>query len=121
MQCVTSLINTRNDELKPDVCLYPNSVEFSEPYDILKMSEMPLLAIEVVSPKQGLDDIVAKFQAYFSLGVKSCWLVTPTVKSITVYSQPNHFKTFDVNDDTEVVDDVLNIRIPLQKIFKVRH
>ena len=42
--------------------------------DILRMSEMPLLAIEVLSPKQGIYDILEKFKLYFSLGVQSCWL-----------------------------------------------
>jgi Uma2 family endonuclease len=105
------------EELKPDICLYPNSVWFSEPTDILRMLEMPLLVIEVISPKQGFDDILAKFTAYFALGVKSCWLVMPAVKSIAVYSQPNDFKNFDMND-SEVIDEVIDIHLPLQKIFR---
>jgi Uma2 family endonuclease len=51
------------EELKPNVCCYPNSVGFKSD-DILKMSEMPLLAIEILSPKQTIDDILAKFKAY---------------------------------------------------------
>jgi Uma2 family endonuclease len=105
------------DELVPDVCVYPNTVKFIHVGDILKMPEMPLLAIEVVSPKQGLDEIINKFKAYFALGVKSCWLAIPTVESITVYSGPTNFKLFDVKRDTEVVDEVLDIHLPLQPIF----
>jgi Uma2 family endonuclease len=105
------------EELKPDVCIYPHSIGFSEPTDILKMLEMPLLAIEVVSPKQGIDDILAKFKAYFALGIKSCWLVVPAIKSIATYSQPKDFKAFNMND-TEIIDDVIDIRLPIQKIFE---
>ncbi|RKZ44977.1 MAG: hypothetical protein DRR16_30460 [Candidatus Parabeggiatoa sp. nov. 3] len=103
------------EELKPDICLYPNSVGLKR-RDVLRMPEMPLLAIEVVSPKQGIDDILAKFDAYFALEVKSCWLVTPTLQIVTVYSEPDNFKTFD-KMATEVIDDILDIRVPLQKIF----
>lgn len=49
------------EEIKPDVCLYPKR-GLLQPKDILKMKEMPLLAVEILSPKQGLYDIVEKFR-----------------------------------------------------------
>ncbi len=105
------------EELKPDVCLYPAQRRgLCKPRDILKMSEMPLLAIEILSPRQGMDDILAKFQVYFALGIKSCWLVVPAIEVITVYSAVDNFKSFDKGDQ-EVVDEVLNVRIPVGKIF----
>lgn len=110
---------TAKEELKPDVCLYPAIRScLSKPLDILKMSEMPLLAIEILSPKQGMYNILAKFQAYFTLGVKSCWLVAPDNESITVYSSLENFKIFDVRRDTEVADQILDIHLPLQPIFR---
>jgi hypothetical protein len=36
--------------------------------------------------------------------------------SLTIYSQPGQPKTFDVNDN-EVIDEVMDIRLPAQKIF----
>jgi Uma2 family endonuclease len=80
------------------------------------MTEMPLLAIEILSPKQTIDDIIAKFKAYFALGVKSCWLVTPSIRAIAIYSQPNNFKTFGMND-TEMIDSVLDIHLAIQNVF----
>lgn len=104
------------EELKPDICLYPNTI-WTQRRDVLKLTEMPLLAIEVISPKQGIDDILAKFDAYFSLNIKSCWLVTPALESVTVYAKSNCFKTFDM-DDHEVIDEVLDIGFPVHKIFR---
>jgi Uma2 family endonuclease len=50
------------EELKPDICLYPKTEKSGfRKRDILKMSDMPLLAIEIISPKQGIDDILTKF------------------------------------------------------------
>jgi Uma2 family endonuclease len=108
------------DELKPDICLYPNHVGLSELTDILKMSEMPLLAIEILSPKQGIDEILAKFKAYFTLGVKSCWLVTPALKTISVYSAPSSTGSnlFDARRDSELIDEVMGIHLSIQKIFR---
>jgi Uma2 family endonuclease len=107
------------DELKPDVCLYESHLGLSKPDDILRMSKMPLLTIEILSPKQTIDDILNKFKAYFALNVQSCWLVIPILESITVYSQRiDNFKLFEAKGDTEVIDEGLDIRLPLQNIFK---
>lgn len=107
------------EELKPNVCLYPKGTFGLRRRDLLRITQMPLLAIEIISPKQYLDDILAKFEAYFALKVKSCWLVTPVLESITVYSQTlDNFRPFEVTrGDTEVVDEVLGIRLPLSKVF----
>jgi len=104
------------EELKPDISLYQGRRELESPDDILKMTEMPLLVIEVLSPKQTIDEILAKFKAYFALGIKSCWLVTPAIRAIAIYSQPSTFITFGMND-TEMVDKVVDIHLPIQKVF----
>lgn len=104
-------------ELIPDMCLYPVGHLKKRGRDLLKVSELPLLAIEVISPKQGSDDILAKFEAYFTLGVKSCWLVDPSVDVVHVYPQMDQHKTFDMSD-TEVIDEVMDIRLPIREIFE---
>jgi Uma2 family endonuclease len=105
------------DELKPDICLYPASQRgLSKPRDKLKIAEMPLLVVEILSPKQGIDDIVAKFQVYFALGVKSCWLVAPEIEVVTIYSSISNFTSF-AKADAELIDEILNIQLPIGKIF----
>jgi len=104
------------DELKPDICAYPSENGFQE-FDIIKMTNMPLLAIEILSPSQGTKELKDKVRAYFDLGVKSCWLVIPDVQLITVYAKPGQFKNFDVQHDTEVVDEVMDIHLPIAKVF----
>lgn len=42
------------DEIKPDVCLYPKR-SLSRPFDILRISEMPLLVVEILSPRHGTE------------------------------------------------------------------
>ena len=101
------------EEIKPDICLYPKRGR-SQPRDILRMKEMPLLAIEILSPKQGSYDILEKFKAYFVLGVTPCWLVDPAVRTITVYAANDEWETFS---SQEVVDEQLGIRLPLHEVF----
>ncbi len=103
------------DEVKPDICVYSNEIGFQES-DIVKMTDMPLLAVEILSPSQGTKELKDKIHAYFDLGVKSCWLVIPDVQLITVYEKSGQFKNFDMND-TEVVDEVMDIHLPIAKVF----
>ncbi len=102
------------EEIKPDVCIYPKR-KMNLLDDILRMSEMPLLAIEVLSPKQGVYDILEKFKLYFALGVQSCWLVIPNTRTVLVYSAADSFATFGTG---EVIDKLLGIQIPIEEIFE---
>ena len=100
--------------MEPDVCLYPyRTLNFRT--DTLRMTEMPLLAVEIVSPVQGMLEIMDKFRVYFALGVKSCWLVLPTIQSVTVFTSPDDSTTHDSGD---LVDPNLNITLPIHAIFR---
>lgn len=101
------------DELIPDVCLYPRTSIID--LDILQMSEMPQVVIEVISPRQGSHSIVQKFQAYFALGIQSCWLVDPTTAVVRIYHPHESPKTFASGD---VIDNVAKIKVPLVEIFE---
>lgn len=101
------------EEIKPDICLYPKRGIY-RPTDILRMKEMPLLAVEILSPRQGVYDIVEKFKVYFELGVKSCWLVEPILGTVTVYATIDKYRTFS---EGEVTDETLGIRLALEQIF----
>jgi Uma2 family endonuclease len=81
------------------------------------MTEMPVVALEVLPPKQGIDDILAKFEAYFALSIKSCWLVAPSLETITVYASMEDYKSYGTHE-SEVVDEVMDIHLPIHKIFE---
>ncbi len=104
---------TEIKELKPDICLYPPR-GLMRADDLLKMTEPPLLIIEIVSPKQNLYDLIQKFKLYFALGVQSCWLVEPMLNVVSIYPDMQHSQSFVSG---EVIDSTLNIRIPIAQIF----
>lgn len=102
------------DELIPDVCIYPKR-SMSTPHDILWMTEMPLLAIEVLSPRQGTYTILQKIEAYFLMGISSSWLVEPGTRVVHVYSGPSTRTTFSQGN---VLNNQLNIELSLAEIFE---
>ena len=62
--------------------------------DQIVMEQMPLTTIEILSPTQALNDLVAKARAYFQAGVKSCWIVLPEQQGVFVYSSPTAYVYF---------------------------
>ncbi|ETW95620.1 MAG: hypothetical protein ETSY1_29865 [Candidatus Entotheonella factor] len=101
------------DELVPDLALYPKR-PLSLPHDILRMTEMPILVIEILSPRQGTASILGKFEAYFALGIPSCWLVDPLTQTVHVYRSPTDRTTFSTGD---VADTSLHSHTPIAEIF----
>ncbi len=102
-------------EFKPDIALY--SLEqgidsFSK--DILRMTDMPLCAIEILSPRQFIESILEKFQIYFNAGVQSCWLVLPNARTISVYTD---FDTVHSYSKENLYDEKLNLEMALSNIF----
>jgi Uma2 family endonuclease len=106
-------------ELKPDIALYyAENLHYLDPaeeIDLIRVETMPLLCIEIILPSQSSRFLLAKFRAYFAMGVKSCWYVDPNLKLIKVYSSLKDSEVF--SEKGEVVDKTLDIRLPLGKIF----
>jgi Uma2 family endonuclease len=109
-------------ELKPDVCAYLKRPVIPEgKNDLIKVSQMPDLVIEILSPRQSVCYLVRKTKAYFELGVRTAWLVNPDQKIITVYSLPSHHlrgKTFALDTTPEVIDEIIDIRFLMREIFE---
>ena len=104
--------------VKPDVSVYPNLAEDWDT-DIIFITEPPIIAIEVLSPKQAMTDITDKINnIYFPAGVKSVWIVLPLLQSVTI-AVPNMPKiTFS---DGIIKDPITGLEIPINIIFRKTH
>ncbi len=99
-------------EYKPDLCVYPYK-ELDRKHDIIKMQDLPLSAIEIVSPTQLPQAIVTKIETYLEAGIQSCWMVLPYPTTITVYNI-NSEKSFI---EGNIVDEIIGIELPIENIF----
>jgi Uma2 family endonuclease len=109
-----SSIEINGKEYIPDISVYPKR-KVDRLHDIVKMTDMPLLAIEIISPTQGTLELMNKFDIYFEGGIKSCWLVDPLPGSVVVLNSPDKAQTFTSG---EVIDEVVNMRVPIDELFK---
>ncbi len=113
---VFSELTLKIDEKKymPSICLYPKrNVDLLLP-DSLEVTEMPVLAIELLSQTQTIEDILDRFHAYFTAVIKSCWLVIPVGGAVVVYSSPEQAQRFTSGD---IIDEQLNIQLPIEELF----
>ncbi len=104
-------LDINGKEYKPDLALYPleqQPLDFLE--DELRMTDMPLCAIEILSPRQFMESITDKFKVYFAAGIQSCWLVIPTTRMVLVYHDMQNIKPFNAG---KIVDEALSIELPL--------
>ncbi len=99
----------------PDVSVYP-LMDFTPGNDEIRLTTMPLVAIEILSPTQQLTDLIVKSYRYFEAGVKSYWLVLPDLTSIYVFSAPNEYEVYAKKGILR--DAQLDIELQLEDIFK---
>lgn len=98
----------------PDISLYPKRKVTFGSGDIIRMTEMPLMVVEILSPSQGSQEILDKFRIYFGAGIISCWLVVPVVRSVAVYSNMETSQIFYTGD---IIDTVSDIHLSVESVF----
>jgi Uma2 family endonuclease len=78
----------------PDVTIFPISPSDWE-NDELRSKDAPILAIEILSPKQASGVLTKKIRTnYFKAGVKSAWIVFPDLKNIVVLHPNGNIQTY---------------------------
>jgi Uma2 family endonuclease len=98
----------------PDLCVYPKlDVDYQR--DVVRMTEPPLLAVEILSPTQPQQDVMDRINDMLGAGVESCWLVQPSTESITIFT--GNAKPTTVSTGT-LHDPATGIEIDLANIFE---
>ncbi len=104
--------------VKPDISVYPNLIEDWDT-DVIFIAEPPVIAIEVLSPKQAMTDITDKINTiYFPAGVQSVWIIVPLLQTVTIRTPDGKKITFS---DGIIKDPIVNIEIPFDQIFRKKH
>ncbi len=101
--------------VKPDVSVYPNLPEDWDT-DVIFITEPPIIAVEVLSPKQAMTDITDKINnIYFPAGVQSVWIIVPLLQTITIRTPDGKKITFS---EGTIKDPITGIEIPFDQIFR---
>jgi Uma2 family endonuclease len=100
-------------EVTPDLCVYPRTrVDYAR--DEVRVTEPPLVAVEIASPTQGTQGLLDKIQFMLDAGVQSCWLVQPALRTITVFGGDMQPETHDTGT---VTDPATGLNVALDDVF----
>jgi len=78
---------------------------------------IPNLAIEVVSPTELFNEVLAKKNEYLELGVEQVWVVVPASNEIHVWSAANQCQVLKIGDELDGGDLLPGFRLALASLF----
>ena len=79
---------------------------------------IPDLAVEVVSPNEGFEAVLAKTREYFEIGVEQVWIVSPLGKQLHVYDSPTCVRILAPPEDFDGGPLLPGLRLPLETLFR---
>ena len=97
----------------PDISVYPREPADYR-HDEVTRAELPLVAVEILSPTQSHQGVVEKAELYLRHGVKSCWIVSPPLRTVTVLLPDGREEVFHRG---AVTDPVVGLTADLSKVF----
>lgn len=100
-----------------DICYVAADLAKKESDDTTMIDGPPILAVEILSPSDKQEEIVAKVDEYLASGVKLVWLVDPHFKTVVVY-QPEQQPEMFAGDDSLSADPHLpGFEVRVSQIF----
>jgi Uma2 family endonuclease len=105
---------------RPDVAFVSNA---RWPYNRHAPSEaawdvVPDLAIEVNSPTNTANEIIAKIHEYFRAGVRRVWVVYPNARTVYLYESPKEVKILGTGDVIDGAPLLPGFQLPLAALFE---
>ena len=99
----------------PDVAIYPK-MAFNWQNDEVRLTIPPLVAFEIISPRQAITDITDKMEKiFFPAGVKSVWIIVPSLEVVQIVLQNGKKQTFTSG---EIEDKATGIKLLFSDIFE---
>jgi len=80
---------------------------------------VPLLAVEILSPRDTVEEIGEKVDAYLKAGVLLVWEVSPKYEAVTVHRPGMPPELFNVTQDLTAEPHLRGFRIPVADIFEI--
>jgi Uma2 family endonuclease len=77
----------------------------------------PDVAIEVISPSNDYEDLMAKTIEYLEAGARQVWLVSPTAQTVTIYRSLTDIRAFGPGDEIDGGEALPGFRCPVAELF----
>jgi Uma2 family endonuclease len=98
----------------PDICIYhKRAVDWTAEED--PITEPPLIAVEIISQSQSIDELVRKGEGYLAAGVGAVWIVAPSLQTFFVMKANTKIEPYTRGT---IKDDATGIEIRVDEIFQ---
>jgi Uma2 family endonuclease len=79
---------------------------------------IPDIAVEVISPNEGFEAVLAKIREYFQVGVQQVWIVSPLGKQLYIYDSPTRVRILAPPEELDGGPLLPGFRLPLKTLFR---
>lgn len=101
-----------DEGITPAICAYPKAkIKPNFLRDISRFGEMPILAIEVISAGQNIQDLLEQAEILVTRGVKAVWTIEPFSGSIFVTDSAGEKVFYNQAVESE------GVKVDFKKIF----
>ncbi len=101
-----------------DVAYVSADVMARQTEDMTIVDGVPLLAVEILSPNDVLEDVDDKIDAYLAAGVPLVWVVSPRRRTVTVHAPGAEPALFDVRQELSAEPHLPGFRVPVRRLFE---
>ena len=77
----------------------------------------PDLAVEIVSPNDGYQDVEDKVRDYLNAGTRAVWVVNPRAQTVTAHESTRLARTLTVSDTLDGGDTLPGFALPVRDLF----
>jgi Uma2 family endonuclease len=89
-----------------------------EPDDTTLIDGVPILAVEILSPSDTVEEVHAKVESYLRVGVALVWIVDPHDRTVLVYQPGEEPELFNVRRELSGEPHLPGFRVPVAQIFE---
>jgi len=101
-----------------DVAYVSAEVIVQQTGDTTLIDGVPTLAVEILSPKDTVEDIHEKMMVYRQAGVPLVWVLDPYDQTVTVYRADAEPALFNVRQELSGEPHLPGFRVPVARLFE---
>lgn len=117
-ECGFRLARDPDSTVGIDVAYVSPEVAARDPDDMAWIDGPPVLAVEILSPSDTVEQIGEKIQEYLSAGVKLVWIVDPYVKTVVVHQPDAEPELFNVRQQLTAEPHLPGLQVPVNRLFE---
>jgi Uma2 family endonuclease len=100
-----------------DVAYFSTDVSSRQTDDTTLVDGVPILAVEILSPNDTVEEIDEKVHAYLTAGVALLWIVNPRLRTVQVLRPDTEPVLFNVTQELSAEPHLPGFRVPVARLF----